>query len=209
MPTAQSQRYGRNLKRGLSEMAQVSDRRDAPVTVAVSRHVIPGREAAFAEWVQGISADAARFPGHLGAGHIRPARTDDEHTIVYRFDTREHFDAWQDSEERRRWMESSHDLIVGEPRVQMATGLEYWFTDPSCAAGPPPRVWKQALLTWLGLYPTVLVVAYTVGVIIAEWPLPARSVVTTAFSVLLMTWVVMPVVTRVFRGFLRPDAARA
>jgi uncharacterized protein len=190
-------------------MARVSGVGDAPVTVAVSRHVVPGREADFAEWARGISADAARFPGHLGAGHIRPARADDEHTIVYRFDTRKHFNAWQDSEERRRWMETSRDLIVGEPRVQMATGLEYWFTDPSCAVGPPPRVWKQALLTWLGLYPTVLVVAYSIGALIAEWPLPARSVVTTALSVILMTWVVMPVVTRVFRGFLRPGATRA
>lgn len=187
-------------------MAQRSDGRGVPITVAVSRHVIPGREAAFAEWVKGISADAARFPGHLGAGHIRPARAEDEHTIVYRFDTREHFDAWQNSEERRGWMEASRDLIAGEPRVQMATGLEYWFTDPSCATAPPPKVWKQALLTWLGLYPTVLAVAYTVGVLIAEWPLPARTVVTTSLSVLLMTWVVMPIVTRVFRGFLRPDA---
>ena len=188
-------------------MVQVANERADPVTVAVSRHVIPGREAAFAEWAQGISADAARFPGHLGAGHIRPAHADGEHTIVYRFDTREHFDAWQESEQRRQWMEASRDLIVGEPRVQMATGLEYWFTDPSCDVGHPPRAWKQALLTWLGLYPTVLVVAYTVGILIAGWPLPARSVVTTALSVLLMTWVVMPVVTRVFRGLLRPGAA--
>lgn len=190
-------------------MVQLTDRRDTPVTVAVSRHVIPGREAAFAEWAQGISADAARFPGHLGAGYIRPARADDEHTIVYRFDTREHFDAWQGSGERSRWMEASRDLIVGEPRVQMATGLEYWFADPSCATGAPPKVWKQALLTWLGLYPTVLVVAYTVGALIAGWPLPARSIVTTALSVLLMTWVVMPFVTRVFRRFLRPGATQA
>ena len=106
-------------------------------------------------------------------------------------------------------MEASRDLIVGEPRVQMATGLEYWFTDPSCATGAPPKVWKQALLTWLGLYPTVLVVAYTVGVLLAGWPLPARSIVTTALSVLLMTSVVMPIVTRVFRGFLHPGATEA
>lgn len=184
-------------------MALVSNERDAPVTIAVSRHVIPGREADFAEWAKAISADAARFPGHLGAGHIRPARADDEHTIVYRFDTREHFNAWQNSPERQRWVDASRDLIVGEPRVQMATGLEYWFADPSCA-GEPPKVWKQALLVWLGLYPTVLVVGYTVGVLIAGWPLPARSVVTTAISVILMTWVVMPFVTRAFRRFLHP-----
>jgi hypothetical protein len=168
--------------------------------------VPPGREADFAQWARGISDAAARFPGHLGAGYIRPARADGEHTIVYRFDTREHFDAWQNSEERRRWVDASRDLVLGE-RVQMATGLEHWFADPSCA-GEPPKAWKQALLIWLGLYPTVLVVGYTVGVLVARWPLPARSVMTTAISVVLMTWVVMPVVTRAFRRFLHPGEVR-
>lgn len=177
---------------------------EGPVTVAMSRRVVPGRESEFAEWAKGIMDAAALSPGHLGAGYIRPADPDGEHTIVYRFDTKEHFDRWQGSEERAGWIERSRDLILGEPRVQLATGLEYWFADPTCANGASPPVWKQALLTWLGLYPTVLLVAYTIGVIVVPWAVPVRSIVTTGISVLLMTWVVMPVVTRVFRGFLRP-----
>lgn len=176
----------------------------SPVTVAMSRCVAPGREAEFADWAEGISAAAARYPGHLGAGHIRPADPGREHTIVYRFDTKEHFDRWQGSEERAQWVERSRDLIIGEPKAQIATGLEFWFHDPACSYGTPPPAWKQALLTWLGLYPTVLLVAYTVGLLVAPWPVPLRSILTTALSVLLMTWVVMPIVTRAFRRFLRP-----
>ncbi len=188
-------------------MKSKTESRQGPVTIAVSRHVSPGREADFAQWAHDIGEAAARFPGHLGAGYIRPADSAGEHTIVYRFDTQAHFDAWQDSDERSGWIERSRELISGEPRVQMATGLEYWFHDPSCSYGTPPPVWKQALLTWLGLYPTVLLVAYTVGLLITEWAVPLRSILTTALSVLIMTWAVMPVVTRVFRRFLHPTAS--
>jgi antibiotic biosynthesis monooxygenase (ABM) superfamily enzyme len=174
-----------------------------PVTVAVSRRVRPEREADFEMWARGISEAAEKFPGHLGAGHIRPAEAGGEHTIVYRFDTPEHFDNWQNSPERLSWIEASRGLIEGEPRIERATGLEYWFHDPACSYGTPPPVWKQAILTEIGLYPTVLVVAYTVGLLIAGWPLPVRSLVTTVLSVTLMTWVVMPVVSRVFRGWLQ------
>ncbi len=177
-----------------------------PVTVAVSRRILPGKEREFGEWVQGITQDASRFPGYLGSGYIRPAEADDEHTIVYRFDTPEHFDGWQSSAERLRWVETSRELMTGEPRVETATGLEFWFQDPSCTSDTPVPVWKQALLTWLGLYPTVLVVAYTLGILLARWPIPARSIVTSGITVALMTWLVMPRVTRAFRRWLRPSA---
>jgi antibiotic biosynthesis monooxygenase (ABM) superfamily enzyme len=70
-----------------------------------------------------------------------------------------------------------------------------------------PPVWKQAVLTWLGLYPTVLAVSYTIALLIAPWPLPARALVTSGLSVALMTWVVMPNVTRWFSRWLRPAVA--
>ncbi len=174
----------------------------SPVTVAVSRRVRPGREAEFEHWADGIAAVAAEFPGYLGNGHLRPAEECAEHTLVYRFDNEEHLGAWLRSTERSDWVQRSRDLIEGEPHTEMATGLEYWFRDPSMPdAGP--AVWKQALLTWVGLYPTALAVAYTAGLLVAAWILPLRSLVTTALTVVLMTWVVMPLVTRLFRGWLR------
>ncbi|PKQ19917.1 MAG: antibiotic biosynthesis monooxygenase [Actinobacteria bacterium HGW-Actinobacteria-6] len=178
----------------------------APVTVAISRCVSPGAESRFEAWADRISEAAATFPGHLGSGHLRSPGTGCEHTIVYRFDSAEHLNAWQESDIRMRYIEESRELVQGEPRIEMVTGLEFWFSDPSRAGEARPKVWKQALLTWVGLYPTALLVAYTVGVLTASWPQPARSAVTTAVTVVLMTWIVMPQITRLFRKWLRPKA---
>jgi len=177
--------------------------RATPVTAAVSRRVKPGSEAQFEEWARDVTTVASSFPGHLGAGLIRPAEPGGEHTIIYRFDTQEHFDTWQASEARAQWIESSREFVEGEPRVEKATGLEFWFQDPSSSSDSQIRRWKQALLTWFGLYPTALLIAYTIGVLMAQWPVPARSAVTTGVTVVLMTWLVMPTITRIFRGWLR------
>lgn len=179
---------------------------EGTVTVAVSRRVRHGRETEFAEWVRGITDEASRFPGHLGAGYIRPAQPGGEHVIVYRFDTPEHFNTWQSSKDRARWMQRSRDLISGEPRIETATGLEYWFRDvcPQAPSGPP--VWKQALVIWIGLYPTVLLFGYAALWLIGHWPLPLRSLITTGLTVALMTWLIMPVLTRLLRRWLQPPS---
>ena len=169
------------------------------VTVAISRQIRRGREADFAEWAQGIIEESSQYPGHLGAGYIRPATPEGAHTIVYRFDTPEHFEKWQSSDTRERWLGRSRDMIVGEPRLEKATGLEYWFRG-ACPPGPP--AWKQALTIWVGLYPTALLFSYVSLWLIGKWALPLRTIFTTALVVILMTWLVMPVLTRLLRSWL-------
>ena len=60
-------------------------------------------------------------------------------------------------------------------------------------------------MTWVGLYPTVLLVAYTVGSAVSGWSIPFRSALTAGLAVPIMTWAVMPFVTKLFRRWLRPS----
>ncbi|MFU8794629.1 MAG: antibiotic biosynthesis monooxygenase [Dethiobacteria bacterium] len=176
---------------------------EGPITVVVSRRVRPGLENKFRTWVNDIAKAAEHFQGHLGSGYIRPVTAEGEHTIIYRFDTVEHFDSWQNSDERAYWINQSREFIEGEPHVDKATGLEYWFHDPACSYGTPPPIWKQALLTEIGLFPTVLVISYTIGMLLNDWPLPIRTLVFTILSVLIMTWFVMPNISRLTRPWLQ------
>jgi heme-degrading monooxygenase HmoA len=76
---------------------------DASVTVTVARKVAVGREADFEQWVQGIVEAAARFPGFLGGGVLRPPHAGREWHVVYRFADAEKQRAWEESPERRGW----------------------------------------------------------------------------------------------------------
>jgi antibiotic biosynthesis monooxygenase (ABM) superfamily enzyme len=182
---------------------------DTPVTVAITRTVRPGKEDRFHEVFEQMTETAASYPGHLGAGHIRAAHPGGEHVIVYRFDSPEHLDAWQDSDDRRRMLHKLDGVIEGEEREERSTGIEFWFADPTCAVAAPPKRWKQALVTWIGLFPTVFVLGLLLGWLWDPLPDLVRIMISTAVTVTLMTVAVMPTLTRLFRGFLRPGATPA
>jgi antibiotic biosynthesis monooxygenase (ABM) superfamily enzyme len=66
----------------------------------------------------------------------------------------------------------------------------------------PAPSWKIALLTWVGLWPTVTVVMWAVQPTLAALPVPVQTLLMTALIVPLMAWVHMPLLTRLFRSWL-------
>jgi uncharacterized protein len=179
---------------------------DGPVTTTVTRRVKPGHEPFYESFLEGIIADAARFPGHLGVEVFRPAAASTgEYRVVYRFDTSEHLDAWLHSDERAAWLERAEPHVVGPMRMQVLTGLETWFTLPDRPGIPPPPPYKMALLTWVTIFPLITIVVIVLEPLLERLALVPRLAVTTAVTVPIMTWLVMPRVTRLLRGWLYPD----
>ena len=78
-------------------------------------------------------------------------------------------------------------------------------TAPRPASGPPPRH-KLALLTWAGAYVVITAILDLLGPAMATWPLPLKTLLISVIMVLALTWVVIPSLTRVFRGWLVPAA---
>ena len=64
---------------------------------------------------------------------------------------------------------------------------------------PPPR-YKVALLTWIGIYPVIAVLLAASGTKIGRYPVAVRALVLTACVIPIMTWLVMPLLTRVAAG---------
>jgi uncharacterized protein len=179
---------------------------DDPVTVLYSRRVKPGREADFEAWARGIVAAARQFPGHLGAS-VLGAPGSREYHILFSFADRRSLRAWLDSEERRRWLARVGELLEADRGLQQLTGLETWFKLPGSSVPtmkPPPR-WKMWLVSLVAVYPLVLVFQVLVVPRMARLPLPLRALLFPLVLLTLMTFVVMPVVTRVLRRWLGPQ----
>jgi antibiotic biosynthesis monooxygenase (ABM) superfamily enzyme len=90
-------------------------------------------------------------------------------------------------------------------RTSFVTGLESWFTLPDQPGLAPPPPYKMALLTWITIFPLITAIVEITGPRLQGLPLAARLGITTALTVPLMTWVVMPRVTRLLRGWLYPQ----
>jgi antibiotic biosynthesis monooxygenase (ABM) superfamily enzyme len=167
--------------------------------------VRPGHEAAYEQILEGLLSAASEFPGHLGVEVFRPpSGTAGEYRTVYRFDTSDHLRAWLDSDERALWLERAEPHIIGPVRTSFITGLESWFTLPGQPGLPPPPPYKMALITWLTIFPLITAIVAITGPLLKELPLAVRLAITTALTVPIMTWVVMPRVTRLLRGWLYP-----
>jgi antibiotic biosynthesis monooxygenase (ABM) superfamily enzyme len=177
-----------------------------PVTTTVTRRVKPGHEVLYEQFLAGIIAAASRFPGHLGAEVFRPqTAAAGEYRIVYRFDTAQRLQAWLDSPEHAAWLERAEPHVIGPLHRQVLTGLEGWFTLPTQPGLPPPPRYKMAVLTWVTIFPLITLVVVATAPLVGSLPLVARLAVTTGVTVPLMTWVVMPRVTRLLHRWLYPD----
>jgi antibiotic biosynthesis monooxygenase (ABM) superfamily enzyme len=188
-----------------SEPAEQGPPQEAgPVTTTVTRSVRPGHEAAYEEFLEGIVGAASRFPGYLGVEVFRPGEGGDEYRTVYRFDSSENLRRWLDSDERARWLERAEPHAIGPMRTQFLTGLESWFTVPGRPGTPPPPPYKMALVTWITIFPLITGLVVALEPLLEDLSLVLRLGITTAIGVLLMTWVLMPRVTRLLRGWLYP-----
>ena len=170
-----------------------------PITTTVTRRVRAGHEARYEQFLEGIISAAREFPGHLGVEVFRPQSAAGEYRTVYRFDSEEHL---------RAWLERAEPHVIGPMRSSFVTGLETWFTLPGQpgVASPPP--YKMALLTWITIFPLITTIVALTGPLLRDLPLAVRLGITTALTVPLMTWVVMPRVTRLLHRWLYPEHSR-
>lgn len=175
---------------------------EGPVTVSLARRPRPGREADYETWISGVVAEASAFPGHQGASVLRPRRPGGEYVIIYRFDSYAHCKGWEDSPQRAAWLEKLAGLVEGEDAVKRVTGLESWFDLPEVPAAKTPAPHKMALVLIAVVFVLVWALNVVLGPVMTDWPLPLRVLVVATIQVLLMTYVVMPRVTRLLKGWL-------
>jgi antibiotic biosynthesis monooxygenase (ABM) superfamily enzyme len=178
-----------------------------PVTVVVRRRARPGREAELEAWLRDVIAATKSFPGYEGSTVLRPrGPSQPEYVLVFRFASSEHLRGWQTSEVRAAHLARA-EAFTDEVEVVAQHGLEPFFDLPAHRAAPPPR-WKMAVLTWVGLYPLVVLIGEGTRPLVAELPFALSAVPQTMASVALMAWLVMPMLTRVASGWLYPPPTR-
>lgn len=169
-----------------------------PVTVTVARRVAPGREADFASWCEAVTAAASTYPGHLGAGVLRPSRLGEPWHLVFRFASDADLRRWEGSAQRARLIAQGGHLVHSTD-VHRVSGLETWFALPGRTAPAPPR-WKMFAVSVVAIYALQLLLHAAVDP--AGLPAPLRVLVVAVAVTALMTWFVMPRAARLLQGWL-------
>jgi len=154
------------------------------ITVVVTRRVKRGREKEAERWISGITQAAMKFEGHLGANIIPSTNPQKpEYVVNFRFNNDENLKKWEES--------------------------TIWFTLPDKPFQVPPPRYKMAIATILALYPTVKLVGTISNSLTAYTSISFHLLVELTATVVLMTYLVMPVMIRLLAFWLYKDGKKS
>ncbi|MFI0789235.1 antibiotic biosynthesis monooxygenase [Streptomyces lydicus] len=99
-----------------------TEKLDGAATAIVGQKVLPGREQEYEAWQEDVNAAAAHYPGFLGAEFSRPTARQPDWTVVYRFDSIAHLQAWINSATRQRFLDNGRTYFDGPATQQVLSG---------------------------------------------------------------------------------------
>ncbi len=176
-----------------------------PLTVVVRRTIRPGHEAAYEALLDRLTiAVAAEFPGYLGAEFHRPAEIGDAYRSIFRFDSLAHLEAFEASDLRARMLAEAAPHFAADAVWERLTGLEFWFDPPPGTRVPQPSALRMALVLICVVFVLVMAITLLLGPLMQGWPLALRVLTAVTLQVLLMTYVIMPRLTRALAWFIYP-----
>lgn len=180
----------------------------------VVEHTVPNDKGlAFRWWHSTLTRTARRYQGYIRTDLYSPVRTAQPgqplkwYSIIH-FESPDLLKKWQKSRDREALIESGRKIFASYQFMSFATGLDGWFSRQTGTEqlGFSPPAWKQNAAVVLGLYPTVMLQSAlfaTLG-IMQSWSLPSSMIVNNIITSSLLTWVIMPLITRLLGFWLQP-----
>ena len=188
----------------------VTDGAAAPGAVVrrVVRRVRPGRQAAFEALAAEVATAASASGGYLGMELTPPA--DPAHPVFgldLRFGSHDDLARYERSPAHRALLARIDRVSDGPPRAAVLAGVEPWFVHPARAPGAAPPTYKMAVVSALAIYPVINTVPALLAPIVGDLPEWTRTAIAVVVLTPLLTWVVMPLATRLFARWLFPPTA--
>lgn len=185
--------------------------RDTLVTTMVTHRVPPEHVEEFLSWQERLRLAENKFPGYRGSEMFRPIDGEqDEWTMLYRYDTAADLDRWLTSSERQQLLDEGKKFSDFQLRtIDSSFGNWFAFNEGGVQA-PPPSDLKTVIAVWVGLYPTVMLLALATAP--AKLPVWLDRLFSNLLGSFVMTFVTMPFyVNPLLKRWLHaaPDAPKA
>jgi hypothetical protein len=173
------------------------------IHVAITRTVKPGCEDAFENAILTFFSDSQKNTATLGAQLLRPLPGSGSRTygILRSFSSEQDRQAFYESESFSQWQDAVKPLVEEVYSRRDLHGLEAFFANPGLIKQPP--LWKMAFVTWLGVWPVVFAVSSLIGKrLLSGLPFWLSMGLEAMIVVAVLTWAVMPALTRLFQPWL-------
>ncbi len=174
---------------------------DKAIRALSSARISPGRETEYFALHHQIEHALRSFKGFVDVEIFAAVPgVQDEVVTVLTFEDRASLDGWLNSPVRSRQIERLDALTETGRTLLVVGGFGGWFDHVD---GVEPKLWKQAVVVLIALFPTVVLLNY-----LSAWALPDLAMIPATFlgnvvGIALLTWVLMPPLTRRLSGWLR------
>lgn len=177
---------------------------ESAVTTIIVQRPYKEQIQAYENWLKEMVPLAQGAAGHRGVNVIKPHGQNDEYTIVLHFASENTLRQWLESDTRRQMVERVRPFLNTDEKIEIRTGLEFWFTPPESRKMAPP--YKQFLLTWSAIFPLSVLIPLLLSPLFSGLPflsLPLLKPLLISLCIVgLMTFVVMPRYTRLVAKWL-------
>ena len=171
-------------------------------TVLVNHVVAAEKREAFLTSLQDLLKNFHAAPGAKGCMVFQHQEGDFvRFTILQRFASPADHEAWVKTGDFARWQAAVEPLKPVLEHVRSYHGMEALFAAGQSPDAPPR--WKMALLLLIGVFPLSLAMSAWCGPALASISPLTGALITSPLMVGLMTYVVVPLLTKIFAGWLQ------
>ena len=163
------------------------------ITSIVHHQLKENHQEQFKNWLAEVIAASSEYQGYIDTKFIDNTGNPNEVISIFRFDNQDNLNKWLESSTHQSFLQNLKNIVEDETIIKSYKGLEYWFEEQS------EETFKMSILTYIGLLPLVVVI-----------PIPLQKFLgfqgftltwtSTAIIVLLMSYVMMPLVLRIYNS---------
>lgn len=188
-----------------------TSQRRSQVTQIIADLVPSNKSSQYEQALYQMNKELEGVSGFVGLDIIRPAEhNSSEYLTILRFDTEQSLRKWKASSVHIEWEKRLHALGVSEKKELEKHGLEVWFTLPDNATeiAAKPAYYKLVIVGILAVYPLVIGIDTLIGPYTDKFPFALSLLISTVLVSALLTWPVMPGLTRMLRPWLYPTSSK-
>lgn len=150
--------------------------------------------------MQVAAVTASSFRGFVSRDIYQSTDGEKTFTNIFTFDTIENLNIWESSKEREDISDNLGLVVESVLQKKQLTGLEFMFQQEI----PSPVKWKMVFVTIIIIYILIHTLIPFIGNILALTNIssPIKSLIGVATMVSLMTYLIIPVITKGLSGWI-------
>lgn len=174
-----------------------------PITLAVTDHVPLAEKSHYEALVDDLHQLFEAQDGFLSVDTVRHNRPHQvEYTILSRWSDKASSTQWRQDGVIREKLIQIEAITGGTAQIVEAAGLGLWVDHAQGSKPNLPPVWKRVVMSVVAVYPMLMLLMALSAPIIGELPQPIQVLIIVIVLSALLTWPIMPWLSKVLHSWL-------